>query len=697
MAPDSIPTLATWSYGFAGTAYAVFLVQVLTGGRGGHRARLLVAAVIASIAWAMLVVASTVWVAPAVFDAIQVVDAIRLATWLWFTTRLLRGDARVQQEAAGARGRRILLYAVVTLLLCVSSSLPTTILPSLAGYTFAAGLGVAVCGLVLLEQLYRRTPGESRWAIKPFCLGLGVGFAFDLALYADAMMFSRMAMDLWAARGFVYALGVPLIAVATARNKAWTVDVAVSRGVITFSTALLASGLYLLVTAGAGYYLRYLGGTWGRAVQASFVAAAVLAFIVFALSGSARARIRVLVSKHFFSYRFDYREEWMRFTRTLSTRRDDLSLYVLCVKALGDIVESPAGWLWARRGEEFVPVGRWNVPAATGSEAVSSEFSAFLARTGWIVDVDECRARPERYNGLTLPQWLAAAGDGWLIVPLLSGIDLSGFVVLCRPRTSIDVDWEVLDILKAAGRQAATYVIQVEATEALLESQKFDAFNRMSAFVVHDLRNLVAQLSLLLKNAERHSNNPEFQRDMVETVRHVVARMGSLMLQLRTGATPIEETRPVELGPLVSRVCTAKTVHGRDLRFESRAGLTVSGHEDRLEHVIGHLVQNALDAIAADGHVSLRLYADGPTAVVEVRDDGIGMTREFMSNDLFRPFRTTKAQGMGIGMYESRQYVEGLGGRVHVDSAPGVGTTVRVALPQLTRDLASSDGLQEAV
>lgn len=695
MAPDSIPTLVTWSYGFAGAAYAIFLLQLLTGWRGGRRATLLVAAVVVSIAWAMMVVASTIW-APVAFEATQVVDAIRLATWLWFTTRLLRGDARVQQDAAGVGSGRILFYAIVALLLFGSSGLPARVLPLFADYTFVAGLGVAICGLALLEQLYRRTPGESRWAIKPFCLGLGVGFAFDLALYADAMMFSRMAMDLWAARGFVYALGVPLIAVATARNKAWTVDVAVSRGVITFSTALLASGLYLLVTAAAGYYLRYLGGTWGRAVQASFIAAAVLAFLVFALSGSARARIRVLVSKHFFSYRFDYREEWMRFTRTLSPGRGDLSLYVLCVKALGDLVESPAGWLWARRGDEFVPVGRWNVPVVAGSEPVSSEFSAFLVRTGWIVDVDECRVRPERY-GVTLPGWLAQAADGWLIVPLLSGSELSGFVVLCRPRTPIEVDWEVRDILKAAGRQAATYLVQAEATEALLEAQKFDAFNRMSAFVVHDLRNLVAQLSLLLKNAQRHSNNPEFQRDMVETVRHVVTRMGSLMLQLRTGATPIEETRPVELGPVVDRICAAKAVHGRDLNFESLAGLTVSGHEDRLEHVIGHLVQNALDAIAVDGHVAVRLYADGPEAVVEVRDDGIGMTREFMSNDLFRPFRTTKVQGMGIGMYESRQYVEGLGGRVHVDSTPDVGTTVRVVLPRLTPDHASTDGLREAV
>ena len=641
------------------------------------------------------------WTTRQAFVAAQVTDALRLGAWLWFIAELLRGDIKSPEVAAGiARGGR-LFYVIVSLLLLASSGLPAFILPLSAGdaekHAFVSGLGIAICGLVLLEQLYRRTPDESRWGIKPFCLGLGVGFAFDVTMYADAMLFSRMANDLWAARGFVYALSVPLIAMATARNKAWTVDVAVSRGVVAFSTALLGSGVYLLIAAGAGYYLRYVGGTWGRALQASFIAAAGLAFLVLALSGSARARIRVLVSKHFFSYRFDYREEWMRFTRTLSSGRGEFPLYVLCIKALGDLVESPAGWLWARRGERFAPIGRWNVPVTSDGEPVSSAFSAFLGRTGWIIDLEEYRRWPEHYDGIALPAWVVGASEGWLIVPLLTGSELSGFVLLCRPRAPIKVDWEVRDILKAAGRQAATYLVQAEATEALLESQKFDAFNRMSAFVVHDLRNLVAQLSLLLKNAERHHNNPEFQKDMVETIRHVVTRMGDLMLQLRTGATPIEPARPIALGVVVGRICGAKAVHGRNLKFEAAPGLMVFGHEDRLEHVIGHLVQNALDAIAADGHVVIHLYAEGRDAVIEVRDDGVGMTQEFISNDLFRPFRTTKSQGMGIGMYESRQYVEGLGGRIHVESVPDAGTTVRVNLPLFVPDLAPTGGLREAV
>ena len=153
---------------------------------------------------------------------------------------------------------------------------------------------------------------------------------------------------------------------------------------------------------------------------------------------------------------------------------------------------------------------------------------------------------------------MGSLAGAWLIVPLPVGGELVGFVVLLNPRSPVEVDWEVRDLLKATAPAAAAYLQQLRVSEALIESRKFDAFNRMSAFVVHDLKNLVAQLSLMLRNAERHRDNPAFQRDMLETVAHVVERMNALMLQLRAGTTPIDNARPVELEALVRRVAAAK-------------------------------------------------------------------------------------------------------------------------------------------
>ena len=203
----------------------------------------------------------------------------------------------------------------------------------------------------------------------------------------------------------------------------------------------------------------------------------------------------------------------------------------------------------------------------------------------------------------------------------------------------------------------------------------------MSAFVVHDIKNLVAQLSLLDKNAERHRSNPEFQEDMLLTVRHVGDRLNGLLTQLRAGTAPVANPAPVDLTPVVRRVQTVRAAKSPPVELGEAAAAVVLGHGDRLERVIGHLVQNAQDATKDGSPVRLRIESDGDHAVVEIIDRGVGMSADFVRNQLFRPFQTTKVNGMGIGAYESSQYVRELGGRIDVDSTEGVGTRVRVYLP----------------
>jgi putative PEP-CTERM system histidine kinase len=551
-------------------------------------------------------------------------------------------------------------------------------------FAYGVRLGLAVFGLILIEQLMRRAHTEARWSIKPLCLGLGGVLAFDLFFYADAMLFGQFNRDVWLARGFANALVIPFIAVATARNTGWTIDMHLSRGAVFHSTALLLSGIFLLAIAAAGYIVRYFGGEFGTALQIAFSFAALLVAVFVVSSGRFRSKLRVFVSKHFFSYRYDYREEWLRFTQTLSSESTVQSVEERCIKALADLVESPTGVLWLKQeGDTFVPTRRWNAPApVNANEPAESSLPRFLQQSGWVIDLVQYRRDPLRYRGLVVPEWLSAMPSAWLVVSLLAGTELVGFVVLTTSRANVDVNWEVLDLLKTASRQAASFLGQTRTTEALVEARKFAAFNRMSAFVVHDLKNLVAQLSLMLKNAERHRDNPEFQSDMMATVAHVVGRMNHLMLQLRTGATPLEKPRLIELERIVRRVCAAKARPARPVLLELTPGLTTIGHEDRLDHVFGHLLQNALDATASAGDVTVRLRrGESATVVLEVNDTGIGMTPEFMRDRLFKPFETSKASGMGIGVYESLQYVSGLGGQILIDSAPNTGTSVRVVLP----------------
>jgi len=405
--------------------------------------------------------------------------------------------------------------------------------------------------------------------------------------------------------------------------------------------------------------------------------------VLIASSGRFRSKLKVFVSKHFFSYRYDYREEWLRFTRTLSIEGAEQNLQVRTIVALADLVESPAGMLFMRDANRgMIASARWNLPPADVGDRGDDSLTAFLERTGWIVSIPEYQSDAARYTGLELPTWMSALPSPWLIVPLMSGSELLGFVVLMTPRTTIDVDWEIRDLLKTASRQAASYLGQVKASEALLEARKFDAFNRMSAFVVHDLKNLISQLTLLLKNAQRHRDNPAFQADMLATVEHVVGRMNGLMLQLRTGsAQPVDSPRHVDVGALVRRVCTTKSAACVEIDVASHVSLGTLAHEDRLEHVIGHLLQNAIDATAPPGSVRVSVERRGTMVVIVVADTGQGMTPEFVRDRLFKPFETTKSAGMGIGVYESMQYVSSIGGEISIDSKVGEGTTVEVRLP----------------
>lgn len=690
------------SYGLAAIGHLAFAGHLALRWRRSVRATLLLAAVVATAVWAAASAAAVLRPGALPWLVASASDTLRYALWFAFADRILRSTSSREAALPPVVPRSVLIAAAA--MLAGSFLLPLGIAtapgadPQVRLWAFGLRTGVAVIGLVMVEQIVRRAHPEARWAIKPLCLGLGALFAFDLYFFADAMLFRQFDQDIWVARGIASALVIPLIAVASVRNTGWTVDIHVSRSAVFHSMALLLSGAFVLAIAAAGYVVRYVGGDFGSVVQIAFSFAALLLAVLVVSSGRFHSKLRVFVSKHFFSYRYDYRKEWLRFTHTLSDEGAAQSVEERCIKALADLVESPAGILWLRQeNDAFQPRTRWNAAIpGTAQVPAASSLPQFLLATGWIVNLDEYASHRDRYRDLVLPDWLASIPGAWLVVPLISGSELAGFVVLTTPRASVEVNWEVLDLLKTASRQAASYIGQARSTEALLEARKFAAFNRMSAFVVHDLKNLVAQLSLMLRNAERHRGNPEFQRDMVSTVAHVVGRMNHLMLQLRGDAVPTEKPRAVDPERLIRRVCAAKAP--RTIALRLAPGLTALAHEDRLDHVLGHLVQNAIDATAGGGEASVALSRGAPgTIVIEVADTGVGMTPEFMRERLFKPFETTKASGMGIGMYESLQYVRGIGGEIDVRSTPDEGTVVRVTLPSTDAAQESLPAQQQAV
>lgn len=618
---------------------------------------------------------------------LPLLDALRYGAWFAFVLRLLRPDpsGAASGDGLGVRGLRAGAW-----LACLAT-VALQLLQEYSPYAYSlwdrplafAGLAQAVLGLMLVEQLLRNSRGDARWGAKPVCLALASIFVFDLYTYSLAALFSQYDGDAYDIRPAVHSMAVPLLFVALRRHKDWLSKMHVSRAAVYQSATLLIVGGYLLLVSGVGYYVRYTGGNWGRAMQIALMSVALVALVSVLFSGAMRAKLRVYINKNFFSYRYDYREEWLKFTAMLASQNSPQELGVSVIKGIANLVESPSGGLWLMRQGHggFQQVAAWNTLPSAEIEPTESAMAAFLRSSGWIVDLDEYRRAPQRYRELQLPDWLREDARCWLLVPLLVGTELTGFVLLGPPRTRMELNWEVRDLLRTVSSQASGYLAQMQATEALLEARKFDAFNRMSAFVVHDLKNIVTQLSLMMKNARRLRDNPEFQEDMLATVENSLEKMRQLMLQLREGNTPHGSGHGVELEAIARRLAGAALSKGRELHLEIRAAASTRGHEERVERVIGHVVQNAFDATPEEGEVRLALSVEGSYAQVEVSDTGCGMSEEFVRTRLFKPFQTTKSSGMGIGAYESFQYLQELGGKIKVHSEVDRGTRITILLP----------------
>jgi putative PEP-CTERM system histidine kinase len=680
--------LAAWGFGLAGVFYLIFFVRLV---QLRYLARpldspkaWLVAAIAFSAAWGACLWAFAGSGRSVYLLAGELSDMLRYAAWFAFLLVVLRRqNAGVYPSGMawlGPAAWTLVVFAVVARGMLLSGSQALGDPTRLALY---ASMAMPVFTLMLVEQLFTNVSEDSRWNVKPLCLGLAGMALFDLYMYSQAVLFSRLDSDAFSIRGAMHALMLPLLWLASTRRRDWLAKIQVSRKAAFHSATLLIAGIYLLFVSLVGYYVRFFGGEWGRALQLGLVFFGLLSLVVLALSGSVRASLRVFLGKHFFRYRYDYREEWLRFTQTLSSKNSPQEMGQQVVRGLADLLESPGGGLWMHNRSEatFSQTARWNMAESRVKEDADSPLCTFMATSGWVVNLEEFRSFPRRYGAMVLPVWLQEIEQAWLIVPLTVSDEMIGFVVLARARTRVEVNWEVNDLLKTAGRQAASFLAQMQATEALLEVRKFDAFNRMSAFVVHDLKNIVTQLSLMMKNAQRHSQNPEFQRDMLLTVENSLDRMRQLMLQLREGATPPGTAVGVDLGDIVARMEAMASSRGRRLEVNIAAHVGTRGHEERLERVVGHVVQNALDATPASGSVKLSLDRQGGQAKIEVTDTGQGMSKEFIQERLFKPFQTTKQAGMGIGAYESFQYVQELGGKINVDSELGRGTRVTMLLP----------------
>jgi putative PEP-CTERM system histidine kinase len=543
----------------------------------------------------------------------------------------------------------------------------------------------AAGSLVLVHNLYGQASPGSRSNIRLAMLALSLTWSYDLNLYTIAYLDSRLAPDLLEWRGAIVAATAPMFAMALRREEGWRIRL--SRAATFQSLSLLAICAYLAVMAILATALRGTSVDWSRALLVGLLAAMTVAAMVLLPSTKVRSWARVKISKHLFEHRYDYRSEWLRFTDTVGTTGADAApLGERVIKAFADILEAPGGILLARDPAGMIAAASsWNWsgknPPSEELDRVRDFWSA-LEASGRIVEFDAFRngwAKPEDCVALP-PQWMLEERRAWVGVPLIHGERLFGLILLASPEYRRVLDWEDFDLLRTAGRQAASSLAEAYGQEALSNAQRFEEFNRRFAFILHDIKNLVSQLSLVSRNAERHADNPDFRADMVATLRSSVGKMNDLLARLSPQAQA--RAQRAEAQPLRSILADAIAAKRRDHEVKLLGDTTLWAVVDAsgLEQAVGHLIQNAVEASSSEAPITVRVATAGDEVRITIADHGTGMDGDFVRNRLFQPFASTKPGGFGIGSFEARSLIVAMGGRLSVDSTPGVGTEFSIFL-----------------
>ncbi len=657
-------TVILWGHALAALLFAVLALSQLRDRTVSVPRTAFVAALGVTALWALAVagIGST-------DVTTKVAESVRNIAWLGFMFAVLRRDSGARRDRAVTT-----IYGVIVVIAGVGIAL--AVAQASAPVYLLLRMMVAVGALVLVHHLYSIVAPQARGGIRMAVVALATMWLADLSLYTATYLGGAWPPELSAARGIVMALIVPVLAIAVHRNGDWTLKL--SRTVTWQSLSLVALMVYGVATVLAISAIDAFGGTWARLAQTAFVFGSAATLLTLLSSPTIKAWLRVMVAKHFFHHRYDYRAEWTRFTDTLGTPGEGAApLDERIVKAVADVTDSPAGLLLVADNGALGPGAQWRWDGPVPAGAANERLADYLASGGRIVELDSVRAgHPPPAELAAVPQWMLDEASAWAVVPLVHLNQPIGAILLARPPIDRRLDWEDFDLLRIAGRQVASYLAEARAHEQLADARRFDEFNRRFAFIMHDVKNLVSQLTLVARNAERHADNPEFRADMIATLQDSAGRMNDLLARLsQHNSARVEEPVAVELMPIVERVVARRGLSHLIAVSGQRDAIAIADPA-RLEQALGHLIQNAVEASNAGEPVGVVVGRSS----IEVIDKGVGMSAAFIRDQLFRPFVSTKDGGFGIGAFEALQLIQAMGGDLDVVSHEGAGTRFVISL-----------------
>ncbi|WP_339769175.1 XrtA/PEP-CTERM system histidine kinase PrsK [uncultured Paraglaciecola sp.] len=669
--------LAVWGYAASALGYALLLLLLLTSRKSGLAKYLLILATAATCLWSL----SPFFMDEITVERLIVFDNIKQFFWLLFLAACLKDNFT---SLAGVLRRPetwlILALPIVAIIVPLFFNVADSWL-----FLFQTVLALQV--LILLEIIYRQA-GDNRWAFKPLILYLGATNLFEFVTFANALMVEQIDLTYIAARGFIYTALIPFLVLAIRRVQHWGVDIFVSREVVLHSSLLVVAGCYLFVMSLIGYVVKYMGGEWSSTIQISLFFLSLALLVTVFLSASFRTKVKVFITKHFFANQFDYRHEWVKLTQSLAHNRPEQTVYQTVLNAFLQAMDYQSGLLIKRVDNKVEYLADQDAePLCEEQLIVMQQFFDYFQHKNWIIDIAELRTKPFVYEELKVNHAALNKVTFQLVVPIYREETFWGLVLMTNTKeTSRSLNWELRDYLTAVTAQVANFLFHHEAAKEVAENAQFAAFTRMSAFILHDLKNVLAQIDLILCNAEQHKDNPEFIDDTFETLHHTKARMEKMLRQLSEKnsdlASPQRLCRLSQCIDSVIQQRCANQLPKVELNVISETDVVLD--QDKFANVMYHLISNAQQATADDGFVRVEIeHAPQNTQmVVTISDNGSGMSKAFIQQRLFKPFDTTKGNaGMGIGAYDAKTFLEKIGGFLYVQSEENVGTVFTLNIP----------------
>ena len=674
------------AYLISSLLFLAILIVAFIGQRNNAKGKPFFLLIVATLIWSCLLTMSQIEASIA-YEMIFIADLLRYYTWFYvlqhatgsFTSTKL--NDLIKNPFSPFYISLLFLISVFTLLMNdelveIFNLSPVNLI------SISWMLIFTVLGIILVEQLFRNTPSKHRAPIIFLCISAGAVFIFDFFVFSNALLLQNIDYELWSARGFVNVLIAPTLVIAAARNPSLAPNIHLSREFVFHSTALLGSGLYLIVMSVAGYYIKVNSGEWGGLLQSTFLFAALLFFASLFFSKKIKLKLKYYINRSF-SNKYDYRAEWNRFSNTLLATDATINepIQIRSLQAVCQIIDSKGAMLWLKDRDQYNYKANWNMPEPTMS---------FEPEHSFLIDSLKKNQSIFTQNNLKPAQlkdsehWLLSDSKNWLILPLWLSNSLFGFIYLIKPETMKNLDHEDTELLTTITHQVSLFLSQHETSIALQQSEKFKGINQMTAFLTHDLKTLLSQLCLIVENGKIHKDNPAFIDDMLNTLDHVTIKMQRLVQQLKNPTT--ETSRSTSSIVSILNEIFNDYKHNPIipvLHNPENINPSLTANKDELHSALKHIIQNAVESISKSGEVKIELTSMNSSCIsIRISDNGKGMDADFIANRLFQPFDSTKGvTGMGIGVYQSREYIRSLDGELDVSSEPGIGTTFTITLP----------------